>query len=220
MNGEPEPEWLLVEWVRLVEARWVAQGIPRRTREELRSRLLADLAAARAAGARIGELTATPPDEFADATAAGLRSRWSPISTTGLVLICLGAGLAAAGTGWLLLALLSNLDVGTFGLDEGEFYLFVDLFIVAAVLAVMVLAGRWAYRSHAEVAALTPRLAVALALGTLVGFPLASAYGARWAYSLDARVVGVEVVIVAVFLVLAVVAAQRWTHRLGRVVRR
>jgi hypothetical protein len=31
----PEPEWLFLSWVRLVQARWALTGVPRRDRERL-----------------------------------------------------------------------------------------------------------------------------------------------------------------------------------------
>lgn len=89
MSG-PEPEWLLVSWVRIVQARWVATGVPRTDRSELLSQLLRDLATARAAGARIEELVAVSPVVFADSCAAGLKSRLSRIDTASLLTVCLG----------------------------------------------------------------------------------------------------------------------------------
>ena len=215
MHDDPEPEWLLVEWLRLIEARWSTIGISRRSRAELMRQLRDDLAAARAAGARIEELTATPPAVFADSIAAGLRSRYSPISTPRLVGTCLVVAVGAAGPAWLFLSLLSGLDLGTLGLDEGTFYTFVDLFLIAAVLALMVAVTRWIYRSHIDAAALTPRLAVALTVGTLTGLPLASAYQANHRYS--PSVLGTEAAIVLLFLAAAVVVAQRWTTRPRRI---
>lgn len=209
MSG-PEPEWLLVSWVRLVQARWVATGVPRRDREHLLQQLLRDLAMARASGARIEELVATPPAVFADACAAGLKSRHSSVSTVGLLAVCLGTGVVATGAAWLFLLELSQVDAVPPGFDEGTYYLLADLAVIAAVLTAMVAAARWTYRRHLEIATLTPRLALALTAATVVGFPLASLYGSSQGYSLNPAVIGVECLIVLVFLALAIVTARRW----------
>lgn len=209
MTG-PEPEWMLVAWVRLVNARWVVTGVPRRVRAQLLLQLLRDLATARAAGARIEELTATPPAVFADSCAPGRRPHDAAIDTAGLLMVCLGTGVVASAAAWSFLVATSYVDVDRFGLDDTVFAIFLILFVVAAVLAVMVAAVRWVYRRHASATALTPRLAVTLTAGTLVGFPLASIYGASRAYSLSPDVVGGEAVIVLSFLAVATVTAQHW----------
>ncbi len=218
MSG-PEPEWLLMSWVRWVQARWVMTGVPRRERGELLQQLLDDLAAARAGGARIEELIATHPSVFADSCSMGLRSRYSPIGVGGLLAVCLVTGAVGAAGAWLFLLSLVEIDLVPPGFDEGIFYLLIDLGLIAAVLTAMVVVARWTFRRHAEVAALTPRLAMGLACATVVGFPLASLYGSKWAYSLSPSVVGVEVLIVLAFLTFGTVAAQRWTklhRRAGR----
>lgn len=211
MSG-PEPEWLLVSWLRLVQARWMVTGVPRRDREDLLQQLLRDLATARAAGARIEELVATPPAVFADSCTAGLRSRYGSISTVGLLIVCLGTGIASTGAAWLLLLTFSHFAAAPPGFDEGTFYLLIDLALIAAVLAVMVAVPRWKYRRHAETATLTPRLAIALTGATVVGFPLASLYGSSQAYSLNPTVIASEVLIVLSFLALATITAQRWNR--------
>ncbi len=213
MDQDPEPEWLLAQWLRLVEGRWATTGIPRRVRAQLLRQLLQDLATARAAGARIEELTASPPAPFADSVAAGLRSRSRPVSTPRLLTVCLGTGCVAAGAAWLFLLLVSRLDIEPPASFALEFYLFLDLFCVAAVLTAMVGAARWAYRKRAGAAALTPRLAVTLTVATLVGFPLASAFGATQDYNVDLGVVTVEALIVLMSLAGGIVVAQRWTAR-------
>lgn len=213
MNGT-EPEWLLAAWVQSVDARWVATGVPRNVRARLLHQLLRDLATAGGAGAQIVELVATPPQVFADGCTAGMNAFPSrPIGVGGLLLVCLGAGVVGAGAAWLLMLLTARWApvVTPFGLDEGDFYLFVDLFVIAAVLGLMVVAVRLVFRRHADSAALAPRLAATLVAGTLVGFPLASVYGASHAYSVNPDVVGVECVIVLAFLALAVILARKWT---------
>lgn len=212
MNGT-EPEWLLVAWVRSVDARWVATGVPRKVRAKLLHQLCRDLATARGAGARIVELVATPPEVFADACAAGMEAPPSrPIGIVGLLLVCLGAGVVGAGAAWLFLLAAANwADATPFGLDEVTFAIFLDVSLVAVVLGLMVVAVRLTFRRHADSAALAPRLAATLVGGTLVGFPLASVYGASRAYSLNPAVVGVESFIVLAFLALAVILARRWT---------
>ena len=102
MTG-PEPEWLLPSWVRLVRARWAATGVSRADRAVLLDQLLQDLAAARAAGATVTELVATPPEVFADSCAAGLMSRSAGIDTASLLAVCLGSGMVAAGAAWFAL---------------------------------------------------------------------------------------------------------------------
>ena len=210
--SEPGPEWMLVSWVRLVQARWIATGVSRTDRSDLLRQLLRDLAAARAAGATIEELVATPPAAFADSCAAGLGSRLAGIDTARLLLVCLGTGVAATGVAWVLLLNVLWPSVAPLGLDEDVFYLFVDLFVAAVVLATMVVAVRWTFRRRREAAALAPRLAVTLTGGALLGFPLASAYGAAHSYVATPDVVGVEVLIVLAFLSVATLAAQRWTQ--------
>ena len=213
MSDDPEPEWLLSQWLHLVTDRWAKTGIPRRVRAQLLAQLLRDLAAARAAGARIEELTASAPTVFADSVAAGLIAR--PVSTARLLISCLGTGTVAAAAAWSFLLLVSGLDITLPASFDLEFTLFVDLFCIAAVLATMVGAARWTYRHHPGAAALTPRIAVTLTLGTLVGFPLASAFGAIQGYRLDSDVITGEALVVLAFLAAAVVAAQRWTTRTG-----
>lgn len=211
MNGS-EPEWLLVSWLRLVRARWVATGVPRGEREELMQQLLRDLATARAAGARIDELVAMQPAIFADGCAQGLTSRHSPISLRGLLAVCLGAGIVAAACAWTFLVRLSSVAAAPPGFDEGIFYLLIDLGLLAAVLTVMVGTVRFWYRRRVEIATLTPRLAITLTGATVVGFPLASLYGSTQGYSLSLAVIGVEVLIVLCFLALGALAAQRWNQ--------
>ena len=217
--SRPEPEWVLAAWVRLVQARWVATGVSRADRSALLGQLMGDLAAARAGGASIDELVATPPAVFADSCAAGLRSRTAGIDTAPLLGVCLGTGVLATGVAWIVL----NLVVGVMGemaiLDQVAFSLSVVLFLAATVLAAMVVSVRWVFRRRQEVVALAPRLAVTLTAGALLGFPLASAYGASQAYSVRTDVIGVEVLIVLMFLAIATVGAQRWTRprrRLGQ----
>jgi hypothetical protein len=189
-----------------------ATGVPRKARAKLLHQLLRDLATAREAGAQIVELVATPPEVFADSCTAGMEAPPSrPIGIGALLLVCLGAGVVGAGAAWLLLLVSWVPAVVPFGLDEGQFYLFVDLFLVAAVLGLMVVAVRLVFRRHADSAALAPRLATTLVGGTLVGFPLASVYGASHAYHVNPEVVGVECVIVLAFLALAVILARKWT---------
>lgn len=218
MSG-PEPDWLLVSWVRLVQARWAATGVSRRDRDELLQQLLRDLATARAAGARVEELVATPPAVFADSCAAGLRSRHTPIGTAGLVAVCLGTGVVTTGAAWSFLLSFSMGEAIPPGFDEGTFYLLVDMALIAAVLTAMVVMARWIYRRHAEISTLTPRLTVALTGATVVGFPFASLYGSGQGYSTSPAVIAVEVLIVLVFLALGTLAAQRWTshrHKAGQ----
>ena len=213
MSG-PEPEWLLTSWVRMVQARWVASGVPREDRSDLLRQLLRDLATARAAGATIDELVATSPTAFADSCTAGLRSRSAGIDTASLLLVCLGTGVVATGTAWLLLITMA-VDLPSeppLGLDQGFFFLFLVLFFAAAVLAAMVAAVRWTFRRRREAAALAPRLAVTLTAGALLGFPFASAYGATQNYGASLDVVGVEALIVLAFLAAATGVAQRWTR--------
>lgn len=210
MSG-PEPEWLLVSWVRLVQVRWAATGVSRRDRTELLQQLLRDLATARAAGARVEELMATPPAVFADSCAAGLRSRHIPIGTAGLVAVCLGTGVIATGAAWSFLLSLSMRDAVPPGFDETTFYLLVDLGSIAAVLTAMVVMARLRYRRRAEISMLTPRLAITLTGATVIGFPLASLYGSGQGYSLSPAVIAVEILIVLVFLALGTIMAQRWT---------
>ncbi len=214
MNDQ-EPEWLLMLWVRLIQVRWVMTRVPRRDRRELLHQLLRDLAAARAGGARIDELIATHPSRFADSCASSLRWRYRPIGVGGLLLVCLGTGALGAAAAWMFLLLLVNAGVeAPAGLDAGVFFLLIDLGLVAAVLLAMVGVVRWRFRRHVEVVALTPRLAVGLAVATVIGFPLASLYGSVWAYSWDPFVVGVEVLIVLAFLARGIVAAHGWTRPL------
>lgn len=219
MSG-PEPEWLLTSWVRLVQARWVAIGVPRDDRSDLLRQLLRDLAAARAAGATIDELVATSPAAFADSCAAGLRSRVTGIDTASLLLVCLGTGVVAAGAAWLVLITTAWPSVPPLGLDQTVFVLFLLLFIAAAVLATMVVVVRWTFRRRLEAAALAPRLAVTLTAGALLGFPFASAYGATQNYGASLDVIGVEALIVLTFLAGATVTAQRWTSPRRRSVNR
>lgn len=124
MNGS-EPEWLLVAWVRSVDARWVATGVPRKVRARFLHQLLQDLATARGAGARIVELVATPPEVFAD----GLEAPQSrPIGILGLLLVCLSTGVVGAGAAWLFLLVAANrADAMPFGLDEVTFAIFLDV---------------------------------------------------------------------------------------------
>ncbi len=213
---ESEPEWLLSSWVRLVQSRWAATGVSRVDRTVLLRQLLQDLASARAEGATINELVATPPAEFADSCAAGLMSRSAGIDILPLLGVCLGTGVVAVGAAWFALkAGVQALDDARAGiLDAPWFGLSVDLFLALAVLATMVCAVRWTFRLQKETAKLVPRLAVALAGASLFGFAAASAYGARWGYSVRPDVVGVEVLIMLVFLALAATLAQRWArHR-------
>lgn len=212
--SKPEPQWMLTSWVRLVQARWVATGVPRADRSDLLRQLLRDLAAARAAGASIEELVATSPAAFADSCAAGLKSRTSGIDTASLLLVCLGTGVIATGVTWLLLiTMVVHLrNEPPLGLDQTVFFLFVALFFAAAVVATMVVAVRWTFRRRLEAAALAPRLAVTLSAGALLGFPFASAYGATQNYSASLDVVGVEALIVLTFLAAATRVAQRWTR--------
>lgn len=220
MSG-PEPEWLLPSWVRLVRAWWAATGVSRADRAVLLDQLLQDLAAARAAGATVTELVATPPEVFADSCAAGLMSRSAGIDTASLLAVCLGSGMVAAGAAWFALKAgvqaISDSSL-TAILDTEWFTLSVDLFLAVGVLAVMVGAVRWAFRLQQQTAKLAPRLAITLTGGSLIGFPLASAYGASTAYSIRPDVVGVEVLIMLTFLAVATVLAQRWArHRPHRV---
>lgn len=213
MSG-PEPQRLLTSWVRQVQARWMATGVPREDRSDLLRQLLRDLAAARAAGAPIDELVATPPAVFADSCTAGLRARNAGIDTASLLLVCLGTGVLATGTAWLLLITMV-VDLPSeppLGLDQGFFFLFLVLFFAAAVLTAMVVAVRWTFRRRPEAAALAPRLAVTLTAGALLGFPFASAYGATQNYGASLDVVGVEALIVLAFLATATGVAQRWTR--------
>lgn len=190
----------------------MATGVPRADRSELLRQLLRDLATVRAAGARVEELVAVSPVVFADSCAAGLKSRLSGIDTAGLLTVCLGTGVVASGAAWVFMVMARWPEVPPLGLDQGTFFVFVDLFVVAAVLTAMVAAVRWTFRRSVEIAALTPRLAVTLAAGTLAGFPLASAYGATQNYGASLDVIGVEALIVLLFLAVATVAAQRWTR--------
>lgn len=220
MNDQ-EPEWLLMSWVRLVQARWMVTGVPRRDREELLHQLLHDLAAARAGGARIEELIATHPRTFADSCAAGLRSRYNPIGVGGLLAVCLGTGAAGAAAAWLCFLSLVNIGIEPpAGFHEGIFYLLIDLGLIAAVLLAMVGAARWRFRRYTEVAALTPRLAIGLASAIVIGFPLASLYGSRWAYSQNPLGIGLEALIVLTFLACGIVAAHGWTRLQDRANRR
>jgi hypothetical protein len=214
--NDREPEWLLAGWVRLVRARWAATGVPRRVRDELLQQLLQDLATARAAGAGIEELIATPPAVFADSCTASLGSRLGSISTASLLEVCLGTGVVGATAAYGSLFLIPFPVLVPFGLDEGVFFLFVDLWLGLMVLIAMVGAVRWTFRRYPETAALVPRLAAGLAVSTLVGFPLASAYGARWNYSTDLAVILVEALIVLAFMAGAVVVAQHSAYRQGR----
>lgn len=211
MSG-PEPEWLLTSWVRLVQARWVATGVPCEDRANLLRQLLRDLAAARAAGATIDELVATSPATFADSCTAGLKSRVTGIDTVSLLLVCLGTGVVATGAAWLFLITRTWSSEPPLGLDQSVFFLFLELFVAAAVLASMVLAVRWTFRHRVEAAALAPRLAVTLTGGALLGFPFASAYGATHNYGASLDIIGVEALIVLTFLAAATVTAQRWTR--------
>lgn len=218
MSG-PEPEWLLTSWVQLVQARWVATGVSREDRSDLLRQLLRDLAAARVAGATIDELVATSPAAFADSCAAGLKSRITGIDTASLLLVCLGTGVVATGAAWLFLITRSWPSEPPLGLDQTVFFLFLELFVAAAVLAAMVVAVRWTFRRRLEAAALAPRLAVTLTAGALLGFPFASAYGATQNYGASLDVIGMEALIVLMFLAGATVVAQRWTRprrRLGQ----
>ena len=213
---KPEPEWLLASWVRQVQSRWAATGVSRADRTVLLRQLLQELTAARAAGATIDELVATAPEVFADSCAAGLTSRSAGVDLLPLLRVCLGTGLLAAGAAWLaLVAGVEALDEARATiLDAPWFGLSVDLFLALVVLAAMVGAVRRKFRLQRETALLVPRLAAALAGGSLFGFAAASAYGARWGYSVRPDVVGVEMLIVLSFLVVAVALAQRWArHR-------
>lgn len=218
MSG-PEPEWLLAAWVRLVQTRWLATGVSRADRSNLLRQLLSDLAAARAGGASVDELVATPPAAFADSCAAGLRSRTAPINLAPLLGVCLGTGVVAAGMAWIVLNLIVRAMSDMAILDQVAFSLGIDLLLAAMVLAAMVVAVRWVFRRQQEAVTLAPRLAVTLTSGAVFGFPLASAYGASQAYSVKPDVVGVEVLIVLTALAIATVVAQRWTRprrRLGQ----
>lgn len=214
----PEPEWLLASWVRLVQARWAATGVSRADRRILLSQLLQDLGAARAGGASINELVATPPAVFADSCAAGLTSRSAGIDLFPLLGVCLGTGVVGAGVAWFALkaGVQALDDAGAGILDAPWFGLSADLFLALVVLAAMVSAVRWTFRLQLETAMLVPRLAATLTWGSLVGFASASAYGARWAYSTRLDVVRVEVLIMIGFLAVATVAAQRWARRRPR----
>lgn len=215
--SKPEPEWLLASWARLVRSRWGVTGVSRADRTVLLRQLLQDLAAARAEGATVHELVATPPAVFADSCAAGLRSRSAGIEMLPLLGVCLSTGVVAVGLAWFALkAGVQALDDARAGiLDAPWFGLSVDLFLALAVLAAMVGAVRWKFRLQLETGLLVPRLAAALAGGSLFGFAAASAYGARWGYSVRPDVVGVEVLIMLAFLAGAVMLAQRWArHRL------
>ena len=214
--SKPEPEWLLASWVRLVQARWAATGVSRADRRVLLRQLLQDLAAARAGGASINELVATSPAVFADSCAVGLMSRSAGIELLPLLGVCLGTGVASAGVAWFaLVAGVQALDnAGARILDAPWFGLSVDLFLALAVLAAMLSAVRWTFRLQLETVMLVPRLGAALATGSLLGFTAASAYGARWAYSVSPEVIGVEILIMLGFLAVATMLAQRWArHR-------
>jgi uncharacterized membrane protein YedE/YeeE len=210
MKSGPDPERLLVSWVRLVQARWAATGVPRRDRDLLLQQLLRELATARAAGAHVEELIDTPPAVFADSCATGLGLRHRPIGTAGLLTVCLGTGVVATGAAWWLLLSLSRDPAVPTGFDEGVFYLLTDLALIAAVLTTMVMMVHWTYRHHAEVSTLTPRLAVTLIAATVVGFPLASLYGSGHGYSWSRTVIATEALIVLFFLALGTLWAQRW----------
>lgn len=214
--NDREPEWLLAGWVRLVRARWTATGVPSRIRDELLRQLLEDLATARAAGARIEELIASHPAAFADACTAGLGSRLGSVSTVRLLKVCLGTGVLGATAAYGSLFVIPFPTLVPFGLDEGVFFLFVDLWLGLMVLTAMVGAVRWTFRRYEETAALVPRLAAGLTLATLLGFPLASAFGASLNYSTNPGVILLESLIVLGFLAVAVVLAQHLTYRQGR----
>lgn len=216
--SRPEPEWLLASWVRLVQSRWAATGVSRADRTVLLRQLLQDLATARAEGASINELVATPPAVFADSCAAGLMSRSAGIEMLPLIGVCLGTGVVAAGAAWSALKAMVQVLSNAVVLDAPWFGLTVDLFLAFVVLTTMVGAVRWKFRLQLETALLVPRLAAALGGGSLFGFAAASAYGARWGYSVRPDVVGVEVVIMLAFLVVAVMLAQWWArHRPQRI---
>lgn len=157
---------------------------------------------------------------FADSCTAGLKSRSTGIDTASLLLVCLGSGVILTGLAWLLLITMV-VDLPSeppLGLDQSAFFVFLVLFFAAAVLAAMVIAVRWTFRRQLEAAALAPRLAVTLTAGALLGFPLASAYGATQNYGASLYIVGVEALIVLTFLAAATLIAQRWTRprrRLG-----
>jgi len=214
--NDREPEWLLAGWVRLVQARWTATGVPSRVCDELLQQLLQDLATARGAGARIEELIATHPVAFADSCTAGLGSRLGSISTVRLLKVCLGTGVLGAAAAYGSLFLIPFPAVAPFGLDDSVFFLFVDLWLGLMVLTAMVGAVRWTFRRYRETAVLVPRLAAGLAVATLLGFPLASAFGASWGYSTNLAVILLEALIVLAFLAGAVVLAQDLTYRQGR----
>lgn len=134
-------------------------------------------------------------------------------------MVCLGTGVVATGAAWLFLITRSWSSEPPLGLDQTVFFLFLKLFVAAAVLAAMVVAVRWTFRRRLEAAALAPRLAVTLTAGALLGFPFASAYGATQNYGASLDVIGVEALIVLIFLAGATVVAQRWTRprrRLGQ----
>lgn len=215
MNGS-EPEWLLAGWVRLVQVRWSATGVPPRVRRELLRQLLQDLATARAAGAGIEELIATHPAAFADSCTASLGSRLGSISTVSLLKVCLGTGVSGAAAAYGSLFLIPFPDLVPFGLDDGVFFLFVDLWLGLMVLTAMVGAVRWTFRRYRETAVLVPRLAAGLAVGALLGFPLASAFGASRGYSTNLAIILLEALIVLAFLAGAVVLAQHSTYRQGK----
>lgn len=82
------------------------------------------------------------PGSVRDACAAGLGSRLRPISTEQLVGVCLATGVVGAGLAWHFLLTVTWPEVTPWGLDEGVFNVMVDLGLIVAVLAAMVVVAR------------------------------------------------------------------------------
>lgn len=200
----------LTDWVDEVERHWTTGGVPPPTCDRLRRELVVDLAQARAFGASVEELIATPTRQFAldVATAEGIdlrhpgnphllpthRTSVGRFVLAGLVGLAIGA-LASVGLVYPLGFWFADTRLSAHP-DPWPFVLLLHVLAATLAIACGSLGVRLATRSTEDARRLTFTTAVALAVSGAISLVLTMLFASTTDFSSAPDVIIVEVLIV------------------------